>query len=382
MPSIAFVTNIVPAYRYPVFDRVRKVNDFQVQILVTRPLTESCAEAVANLPIKHSAGWTLSRTIKHRLSGAMQREPLSIPLGLASDLLEFRPDVIVSGDLGVRSLVCWCVARLSRARFVLSSEEIASSAVGRSKIQHWLRKFLIKRADGFLAWGDPARQYLLSFNVSADRIFTSAQAIDNDFWLRQAQSIDRQNERSRLGLQGTTFLLVGRTLQGKGLQNFLEAWSRLPPELHASVSAIIVGDGTYLTELKNLALRHGLRNVDFVGAKSPPELARFYAAADIFVAPSLIDVWGMVINEAMCFGLPVLASKYAGASQALIENSDLGIVFDPTDIDDFVLRLRTWSESPPSRALAACHLALRDITFDRSSTAIQQMIANVARVPS
>src|SRR5580692_4345221 len=98
MPSIAFVTNIVPAYRYPAFDRVRRVNDFHVQIFVTRPLTESCAEAVANLPMKHSAGWTLFRTIKHRLSGAMQREPLSIPLGLASDLLKFRPDVIVSGD--------------------------------------------------------------------------------------------------------------------------------------------------------------------------------------------------------------------------------------------------------------------------------------------
>lgn len=382
MPSIAFVTNIIPAYRYPVFDLVSRVSDFHVQIFVTRPLTESCEEAVANLPVKHSASWSFFRTVRHRLSGATQREPVSIPLRLARDLLKFRPDVIVSGDLGVRSLVCWCVARLSRARFVLSSEEIASSAAGRSKMQHWLRKFLIKRAHGFLAWGEPARQYLLSFNVSAERIFTSPQAIDNDFWLRQAQSIDRQNERTRLCLHGTTFLLVGRTLQGKGLQNFLEAWSRLPPELHASISAIIVGDGTYLTELKNRTVRYGLKNVNFVGGQSPRELARFYAAADIFVAPSLIDVWGMVINEAMCFGLPVLASKYAGASQALIENSKLGIVFDPTDIDDFVLRLRAWSESPPSRAPAACHLALRDITFDRSSTAIQQMIANVARAPS
>jgi glycosyltransferase involved in cell wall biosynthesis len=377
MRKVAFVTNTIPVYRYPIFKLVCGVADLDVRILVTVPLSESCPEAVASLPMHYSASWNAIRTTKHRLSGAYQRELLPIPLKLVYDLLWFRPDVIVSGDLGLRSLVCWCAARFMKAKFVLSSEEIISSALGRSKLQQRLRKCLIERADGFLAWGEPARRYLLGFNVQPENIFSCAQAIDNEFWWRHAQLIDRETERGRLGLKGTVFLLVGRAVQSKGFQNFLEAWSRLPLGLHARISAVIAGDGDYLPELKGFALSHRLNNVNFVGAKPAPELARLYAAADIFVVPSLVDVWGLVINEAICFGLPVLASRYAGASQSLITNSNRGIVFDPADIDEFEMRLRLWGESPPSRVPETGRLALRDITFAKSSIAIQEMIAKI-----
>jgi glycosyltransferase involved in cell wall biosynthesis len=297
---------------------------------------------------------------------------------LIRDLIAYRPDVIVAGELGVRSFVCWCAAKILRSKFVLSSEEISTSAMGRSKLQLRLRRFLVRRADAFLAWGDPAKEYLLGLNIPASRVSTCAQAIDNEYWIGLAQLLDRTSERNALGLQGTVFLLVGRAVQRKGFQNFIAAWGRLSAADHSRACAVIVGDGDYLPDLKRLAADRGLTNIRFVGMKAGRELARYYSASDIFVFPSLEDVWGLVVNEAMCFGLPILASRYAGASQFLLVDSKLGLLFNPTDIQQFEQNLRKWIDSPPVRAPEHCRQVLRDLTFEKSCAAIREMMTTVA----
>jgi glycosyltransferase involved in cell wall biosynthesis len=376
-PSVALVTNVVPVYRYPIYQRLNQNGHLKFQIFVTMPLAESCPEALESIPIKHSYSINLQRTTHHAASGTTQREPLSIPVALAWDLLVCRPDLIIAGDLGVRSLVCWIVAKLVRARFILSSEDIASSAVGRTSAQHCLRRFLVKRADACLAWGDSAAQYLKTLGVQDDRVYSCAQAINNDHWMRLADSMDRSSERAALGLTGVVFLLVGRALRRKGFQNFLEAWARLPAASHGRICAVIVGDGDYLGDLKAQATTAGLTNVRFAGSQPAEQLARYYAAADIFVLPSLEDVWGLVVNEAMCFGLPVLASQFAGASQSLVAGSDVGVVFNPANIEQFSQRLLEWAVAPPPQAITACRRRLEHLTFDRSISALDEMITQL-----
>lgn len=373
--SVALVTNVVPAYRYPIYQRLNRIGRFHFRIFVTMPLAESCAEALESIPIKYSLSLNLQRTTHHAASGATQIEPLSIPVALGWDLVMARPDIIIAGDLGIRSLVCWMAAKLIRARFVLSSEEIASSAAGRTAAQRRLRRFLVKRADACVAWGDSAGQYLKSLGVPEDRIYSCAQAIDNDHWMRLADSLDRRTERDALGMDGVVFLLVGRALKRKGFQNFLDAWARLPAETQAHSRAVIVGDGDFLPSLKTQAARAGLNNVAFAGSQPPGQLARYYAAADVFVLPSLEDVWGLVVNEAMCFGLPVLASQFAGAAQSLVAGSDVGVVFNPVNIEEFSRQLLAWAEAPPPRAPGACRQRLEHMTFDRSIAALNDMVA-------
>ena len=383
-PSVALVTNVVPIYRYPIYQRLNRNGHFKFQIFVTMPLAESCPEALESIPIKHSYSINLQRTTHHVTSGTTQREPLSIPVALAWDLMVSRPDLIIASDLGVRSLVCWIAAKLVRGRFILSSEDIASSAVGRTAAQHSLRRFLVKRADACLAWGDSAAHYLKTLGVQDDRIYSCAQAINNDHWMRLADSLDRPSERAALGLTGGVFLLVGRALRRKGFQNFLEAWARLPAKSHARICAVIVGDGDYLADLKAQATTAGLSNVRFAGSQPAEQLARYYAAADVFVLPSLEDVGGLVGNEAMCFGLPVLASQFAGASQSLVTGSDVGVVFNPANIEEFSSRLWEWAEAPPPRAITACRRRLEHLTFDRAISALDEMIAQIGpeRIPA
>jgi glycosyltransferase involved in cell wall biosynthesis len=376
---VAFVTNVIPDYRYPVFKTLLDSGRYILRIFVSESVDQSCQRARDSLPMTSSRGFSMRKTTWHSDTQTSQIEPLPIPIGVLKDLLVFRPDVVIAGDMGPRSFICWLSSRLCGARFVLWSEEIATSAVGRSRVQHVLRRFLVKRADAFLAWGAPAADYLKSIGADSRRIYVCAQAIDNDRWMARAQQLDRDAERESLSLKGTVFLLVGRLLPLKGMIKFLQAWSSLSPDLQRNSYAVIAGDGELMPELARIIRERGLTNVRLAGQCSPELLARYYSAADLFVFPSQVDVWGLVVNEALCFGLPVLASRYAGASQALIHGSKLGQVFDPLNPTEFADYLSAWANAPPARSALAGQAALSTVSFATSVQAIELMLSQVNR---
>jgi len=377
--KVAIATNTIPDYRYIVFRDLIKDERYRFRFFVSLPKRLSCARAQAEFPLYYTIGGNLRFSTKHSGSGTVQDERLPIPLLLWLDLMCFWPKIIVSGDLGTRSLISWATARLIGARFVIWSEEIGPSAAGRSRLQLRLRQFLARRADAFLAWGRPAEDYLGSLRVEKKRIFRCAQAIDHSYWQERAEVLERDQQRKILNLEGTVFLLVGRLVDRKGFRSFLEAWSRAGSESAPNSIAVIVGSGEQGASLREYAHSKQLCNVRFVDALSPDELSRYYAAADIFVFPSLEDVWGLVVNEALCFGLPVLGSRFAGSTQGLLRGSRLGVEFDPTDIESFAAHLTALRRAPPVIDRAEGHRVIEEVTFEYSRKVIKDLLDVVGR---
>jgi glycosyltransferase involved in cell wall biosynthesis len=268
--------------------------------------------------------------------------------------MRFHPKVIVSGDFGPRTLLCWLVARALGARFLIWTEEIRSSARGRSSLQLALRRFLLPHADGFFAWGEPARDYLISQGVELNRISVVPQSIDVEEWNRLRPRQSRSSLRAELGLSTSAFLLVGRLVERKGIDRFIKSWAALSSSMTSKATALIVGSGELENELSALSLRLGAQNVVFKGSLSPCELAKYYTACDVLVFPSLEDVWGMVVNEALLFGMPVLGSVHAGAVQQLVYEKETGQVFDPNDIPEFTRILGQWIEQTPGISREKC----------------------------
>jgi glycosyltransferase involved in cell wall biosynthesis len=351
---VAFATNCILPYRYATFRHLSENPSLTICIYVSMPLEASSDLAISHLHLERPLTLNVSKRTRHVEAGTRQKELVPLPIGLIWSLVGFRPNVIVSGDFGPRSLLCWVVARVLGARFLIWSEEIQSSARGRSALQRALRRVLLPRADGFLAWGEPARDYLLSHGVEVGRISAVPQSIDLDDWNRLRPQQSRSSLRTELGLSTITFLLVGRLVERKGFDRFLKAWSALPSSLASRATALIVGAGELESELPALSLRLGARNVVFKGNLSSSELARYYTACDVFVFPSLEDVWGMVVNEALLFGLPVLGSIHAGAVQQLVHDKDTGQVFDPNDIPEFTRLLERWIQQTPSISRETC----------------------------
>jgi len=376
---LALATNYVPEYRFPVLAGVaRRLQGWDMRIFQSMPLEYTCADAQASLPIVVSLSLNLSWTTRHS-KRTTQTERLPIQIGLLKELWMYRPHVIISGDLGIRSLLCWVVARVTGACFVIWSEDIASSAAGRSRLQGTLRKALARLGDAFLAWGAPAQTYLETLGVPQKRIYRCEQAIDNDLWNSRANAINRDDARLQLNLCGFVYLFVGQLIKRKGVRQFLEAWKVVGAVQSAEMSAVIVGDGDERDDLEDLVRRANLKNVRFVGRQTPDRLATFYAAADVFVFPSLEDVWGLVVNEAMCFGLPILGSRYAGSVQQLAAISDSITVIDPLDIVGFAATLASHDVSLHRADRHLGQSAVSNLTFDRSADAIVSVVREQAR---
>jgi glycosyltransferase involved in cell wall biosynthesis len=356
-PFVVVLTNIVPDYRVPIFTALQANGHLKLQILVTDAVEHSSGRARSSLPIRGSRAWHWPLQRRHPQSGALQLERVPVPVGLPWDLLKLRPDVILCGDWGLRSVIALVMARLLGARFVIWTEEITASATGRSELQKRIRRFLARHAHGFLAWGDPAAQYVVGLGVAPGGIHVCPQAADNDFWIRESRRLDKALIRQQLGLSGRVALCVARLIQLKGVAEFLAAWALMPQEASSVATAVIVGDGEERARLEHLVHESGIRNVRFVGAKSGSALAAYYAAADFLVLPSLQEIWGMTTNEALCFGLPVLASRFAGSARGLVVPFDVGMEIDPTATAEFALTLESWclgpSYCPPERCLEA-----------------------------
>jgi glycosyltransferase involved in cell wall biosynthesis len=168
-------------------------------------------------------------------------------------------------------------------------------------------------------------------------------------------------------------------VEGKGFQHLLLAWSRLPLTVRENNTLIIVGKGPEEEELRHIVAERGLTSVLFAGWHSGVSLAKYYAAADVFVFPSLVDVWGLVVNEAMACGLPVLGSRFAGASQQLVENKNVGQTFDPTDLEGFACVLNEWAmradEIPRERPAAV----VSSLNFEVAIEALRRAVTLYAR---
>jgi len=355
------ITNSVPRYRYPVYAKLLDTPGRAFRWFLSDPERFTCEEARKELPVTfvRGVGWT--RTTRHDAVNTLEVDVTSLPMGLPMALARFRPDVIVSSDYGARAVLALMFARLHRVPFVLSSEEIEASATGRSVIQLALRRTLARKCDSALGWGRPAYRYLRSLGTNPGYTTCGVQPVDVTKLREHSLRLDRAKLRAALQVRGRVLLLVGRLLHRKGFHRFIEAWSRVPQESRSACTVLLVGEGPERQRLEELADRLVPGELRFEGFHEGEALANYFAVADVFVMPSLVDVWGLVINEALCFGLPVLASRYAGAAQDLIADRECGEVIDPNDVQGFTGCLTRWALVPPEgspdwrRAIASEH---------------------------
>jgi glycosyltransferase involved in cell wall biosynthesis len=336
--------------------------------------------AQATLPIVHVAGLNVDWKTRHGSVSTEQVETVHLPVALPAKLLAFRPQLIIAGEFGPRSLVALAAARLLGVPLVLWSEEIAETALSITRLQRLLRGVLLPRAAAFLAWGEPARWYLQSQGIDDARLFECAQAVDNEQWQSLAETVDREAERDRAGMRGRVFLAVGRLVERKGFANLLDAWSMLPADLRRRHTLILVGDGPERLRLQHLAAGITGADIRFMGRLEGRALAACYALADVFVFPSLVDVWGLVVNEAMACGLPVLGSRFAGASQQLVTERDIGELFDPTRLDEFACLLGRWSEMPQLPTRERPRQVVAAVNFETTQDALERLLARVMPV--
>jgi glycosyltransferase involved in cell wall biosynthesis len=195
-----------------------------------------------------------------------------------------------------------------------------------------------------------AREYLVRrLGVSPGKIFHTPYTIDVAKYEKLVACCRDGNRelRDKLGLGGIVFLYVGHMIPRKGIRELAQGILDLAPAYRERCSFLFVG-GSMPSEVGSM-LDQGRVRYTCVSFVQPRELPCYYAAADVFLFPSLEDEWGIVLNEAAAAGLPLAASRYAAATAELVQPGNNGVVFNPHDPLEIAAMLSAIVDLPASR---------------------------------
>jgi glycosyltransferase involved in cell wall biosynthesis len=194
---------------------------------------------------------------------------------------------------------------------------------------------------------------LRNYGVPEEIIFTAPNAVDTQFFSRHAEVIrmDAARHRETLHLPARFFLYAGRLVPEKGGFDLLRAYGALGPEVRKDVGLVFVGDGPARSALLQLAAASNQGVVRFASFAQREQLAAYYALADVFVFPTHTDPWGLVVNEAMACGLPVISSSAAGCVADLVESGWNGCIFSAGDVGQLACALDDLARDAELRSL-------------------------------
>jgi glycosyltransferase involved in cell wall biosynthesis len=214
---------------------------------------------------------------------------------------------------------------------------------------------LFERVAGFLCVGARNRDFYTQFGIEEDRLFSMPYAVDNAYFQYLCAEVRPQREslRGSLGLRPgrPVILFTAKFTTVKAPEELLSAFARIYDGFAADLAPylLFVGDGPLRGALEESARPLG-DAVRFLGFRNQSELPALYDLCDVFTLPSRFEPWGLVVNEAMNTGRPVIVSDRVGAAPDLVEDGVNGFVYPSGDVDALAARLRQILASPPLRA--------------------------------
>jgi hypothetical protein len=266
--------------------------------------------------------------VRRKEYGYWQAAELHLPYDTYGHLKRYDPDVILSGQFGVRTILAAIYKRTHRGKkLILWANMSEHTEARRSWIRRMVRRWIVRQIDGAIVNGKSGERYLGGLGFSG-LIVHAPYAIDSTEFVHDAYSP-----------KPNLFRLVysGRLIPGKGVAKFcrtLARWCRAHPGI--SVVFRIVGGGPENETIGSLPIPANLA-IEMAGQVLRDEVAPYYRDSDIFAFPTEGDEWGVVINEAMSSGLPILGSIYSGAVIELVKEKYNGWRFDsnsPSEVYD------------------------------------------------
>jgi glycosyltransferase involved in cell wall biosynthesis len=208
----------------------------------------------------------------------------------------------------------------------------------RASAKEWLKKKLVSLYDGAMVAGLKSREYAKTLGIPENRIFTGLDAVDNEHFVKNSRRARENavNLRKEHQLPENYFLCVSRLIEKKNLTGLLDAYAIYSRNYRGTIwDLVICGSGPLEGRLKEQVGEKGIGRVHFVGAKTYEEMPIIYGLAKcLILASSFLETWGLVVNEAMAAGLPVIVSKACGCYPDLIEEGVNGYSFDPLNVEE------------------------------------------------
>lgn len=320
MKRVLFLTNYASPYRVRFFDELGKH---------TR-LTVLCTERIEE-KTHRDAGWFVAGegnfTLQHLSRRLFQVRGRAMCLDVVSWLKKPFDVIVICGYSSPTAMLAMAYCHLHSIPYYI---EVDGGLIRQeSKMKYWFKKRLVSSAHRWLSTGKRTTEYLVHYGAREQDVFsypfTSLEAAD--LLEEPVTPAEKAALRAALGMKEQRIVLsIGQFIPRKGFDVLLKAAKELPQD----VGVYLVG-GQPTEEYLQLRENLGLHNVHFCGFQKKETLTLYYKAADVFVLPTREDIWGLVVNEAMAFGLPVVTTDRCVAGLELVEEGVNGYLVPVDD---------------------------------------------------
>jgi len=332
---VGLITNIPSPYRIPLFKELSRNGSYDFHFIFFNT-TETGRDWRVNLPSDISYEVLNSKPVTLLSGRSWDNKFIYLDLSIKNALKSHDFDVIINGGWSALANYYACFhCKLKKIPLMLWAGSIESDLPGRywylKLIGKNLSKLMIKGTDAYVAYGTLSKQLLMERGAHKDRIFVAYNTVDTAFFSGEVARLREEKGalKKELGLVNKKVILyVGQLIARKGLFYLLEAFQEVKREVKEA-ALLIVGSGELEEKLRKFVDDNNIQDVIFYGFLQKEDLPKVYAVADLFVFPTLGDIWGLVLNEAMSAGLPVITTSAAGASVDLVKGN--GFIVPPGD---------------------------------------------------
>ena len=211
-----------------------------------------------------------------------------------------------------------------------------------SALQKKLKSYFIKNASAWLGTGKVTTEYLEHYGAYENKIITYpfTSIYERDILPVPDSMVVKRQFRNQLKMYEDKIVLsVGQLIHRKGIDILIKAASQL------NNTGIYIIGGTPSDEYVELKRKYNANNIHFIGFKDKNELSKYYRAADVFVLPTREDIWGLVVNEAMSYGIPVVTTNKCVAGMEMVEQGVTGSIVEVENVNQLVEAVRYWLEN-------------------------------------
>jgi glycosyltransferase involved in cell wall biosynthesis len=261
-------------------------------------------------------------------------------------------DAVISHVGYVRATfwIAYFAARSVGIPFIFGTDASRIEPRDESKLKLAAKKIIwpavFSLAGQVLTASSAGRDMMIGLGFPADRVSMTLDTVDNDWWLSQANAVNREEARRSLGFQPHEKIILFCAK--------LQPWKRPMDLLRAFSSAAIpnsklvfAGDGAQRAELEKETSACNLSGkVQFFGFVNQSQLPKLYKSSDLMVIPSRYEPFGLVVNEAMLCNCPVIASDRVGAVRDLITHSETGYLYRCDDANALAVLLQSVLGNP------------------------------------
>lgn len=305
-----------------------------------------------------------------------------VPIPL-DDIERLRPDLLISGystvTYALGSIAAKALGSRIAYRVVANYQDVTRTPRWKQGIKH----FLFRVADGAKVPGTDAMTAAEHYGIPRSRICIVQQSIDVSHYSGASRvgAVERAMRRRQLGLHGCVFVYAGRMIRGKGLDDLIAAYRQIQSE-GTDVSLLMIGDGSDEERYREIA--SNCEGIVFTGFVQPTNLPSYYALGDVFVYPSLGEVHGLAVDEAMAAGLPIIASSAIADICIRVIDGQSGYVIPPRNPTRLADRMRCLAHDFAARrrlGVRARHI-VHNFDHDAYAQDFEKFVERVLSLPT